>query len=165
MVATTSPGEDAVAAAKLVAELKDGEAADRAKALKSLRETKGVAFTDALAGVVAKLDGEARDQARTALEDRLAKLSIQALHEKLLDADAEVRRAAAAAVGQKMDRAFAPELIALLSDGESDVAKAAQAALRSLSGEDFGPKDGADEKAQKEAIKKWRAWWTKMQDK
>jgi HEAT repeat protein len=165
MVAVTSPGEDAAAAAKLVADLKDGDAADRDKALKALRETKGVAFTDALAGVVAKLDGEARDQARTALEDRLAKLSIQALHEKLLDADAEVRRAAAAAVGQKMDRAFAPELIALLSDGETDVAKAAQAALRSLSGEDFGPKDGADEKAQKEAIKKWRAWWTKMQDK
>jgi HEAT repeat protein len=165
MLVVTSPGEDAAAAAKLVADLKDGDAADRATALKALRETKGVAFTDALAGAVAKLEGEARDQARTALEDRLAKLSIQALHEKLLDADAEVRRAAAAAVGQKMDRAFAPELIALLSDAETDVAKAAQAALRSLSGEDFGPKDGADEKAQKEAIKKWRAWWTKMQDK
>jgi HEAT repeat protein len=167
MLVVTSPGEDAAAAAKLVADLKEGEgdAADRAAALKALRETKGVAYTDALAGAVAKLEGEARDQARTALEDRLAKLSIQALHEKLLDADAEVRRAAAAAVGQKMDRAFAPELIALLSDGETDVAKAAQAALRSLSGEDFGPKDGADEKAQKEAIKKWRAWWTKMQDK
>jgi HEAT repeat protein len=167
MIVVTSAGEDAAAAAKLVADLKEGEgdAAGRAAALKALRETKGVAFTDALAGAVAKLEGEARDQARTALEDRLAKLSIQALHEKLLDADAEVRRAAAAAVGQKMDRAFAPELIALLSDGETDVAKAAQAALRSLSGEDFGPKDGADERAQKEAIKKWRAWWTKMQDK
>jgi HEAT repeat protein len=137
-----SPGEDLAAAAKLADELAAADAAGRAKPLATLCEGKGVAYTDALAVGIGQLQGEARDQARAALEDRLAKLPVGALRERLLDADAELRRAAAAAAGQKMDREFAPELIHLLSD--DDAAAAARAALRALSGEDFGPADGAD---------------------
>jgi HEAT repeat protein len=160
-----SPGDDLAAAAKLADDLANADAAGRAKPLAALRDGKGVAYTDALAVAVGKLQGEARDQARTALEDRLAKLPVGALRERLLDADAELRRAAAAAAGQKMDREFAPELIHLLSDDDAAAAAAARAALRALSGEDFGPADGADKKAKAEAVKKWRAWWTKQQEK
>jgi hypothetical protein len=160
-----SPGEDLAAATKLADELTAADAAGRAKPLAALRDGKGVAYTDALAVAAGKLQGEARDQARTALEDRLAKLPVGALRERLLDADAELRRAAAAAAGQKMDREFAPELIHLLSDDDAEAAAAARAALRALSGEDFGPADGADKKAKAEAVKKWCAWWAKQQEK
>jgi HEAT repeat protein len=164
--AAASPGEDAADAARLADAVRAAADADgRARPLAGLRDGKGVAYTDALSGLVGKLEAEARDQARTALEDRLAKLSVGALHEKLLDADAEVRRAPAAAVGQKMDREFAPELILLLADDADGVAAAARSALRSLSGEDFGPAAGADDKARAEAVKKWRAWWAKQQEK
>ncbi len=41
---------------------------------------------------------------------------------------------------------------------------AARAALRSLTGENFGPPNAAEDKERIEAIRKWRAWWAKHED-
>jgi hypothetical protein len=152
-------------AARLADDLQKANADTRESVLAKLQERKGGAYTQALAGVIAKLDGMAKDDARTALVERLTRMTAATLKGYLTGDDAELRRAAALATAIREDKALIPQLIDLLDDSEADVARAAKAALKSLSGEDFGPGVKATDKERAEAVKKWRAWWEKRAEK
>jgi hypothetical protein len=131
------------------------------EALKKLREGKGVAYTDALAAAIPKLEGEALKKAREALAERMSRMTSATLEVKLTDDAAEIRRAAALAVAMTEDKAHTYKLIEMLSDPEATVAHAAHAALRELSGKDFGPAKGAGREERAKAILAWKEWWAK----
>jgi hypothetical protein len=134
----------------------------RAKALKELRDTRGSAYTEALAGAIPALDAEGKQQAREALADRLTRMKADVLREYLKNDNAEIRRAAALATGQKDAKVLVPDLIRLLDDPEAQVQRAAHAALREMAGKDFGPRTGASESERKKAVAAWQAWWKKQ---
>jgi hypothetical protein len=155
----SAPGSSAIdpEVARLSDELVNAPAASREQVLARLRDSKGAQYTDALARAIRKLDGTARDQAREALADRLARLTSKSLADKLQDEDSEVRRSAALAIAQKDDRAQIPRLIELLGDREAAVSSAAHAALKGMSGQDLG--SGAA------AIPRWKEWWSANEKK
>jgi hypothetical protein len=150
------------AATRLTGELLRATDEARAGIIKSLRDGRGGTYTEALAAVIPKLDGDTRQKARDALADRLTRMKPITLREYLKDRDAEMRRAAALAAGQKDARSLAPDLIRLLEDEEIMVRRAAQAALKEFAGADLGPRPGADEAERKKAIAAWQAWWKKQ---
>jgi hypothetical protein len=127
-------GEEAEAA-RLGASLADAKAQRRAQLLARYRDEKGVAFTLALAEAIPNLEGKFQDQARDALVERLKRMTIGTLQERLREEDPELRRAAAVACGRKRDETVIPDLIALLDDKDRDVAEAAGSGLRELTGE------------------------------
>jgi HEAT repeat protein len=136
--------------------------ADQQKALlDKLRDGKGAAYTDALAGAVPRLSGPVQRQARDALVQRLARMTTTTLRDKLQDEDAEVRRAAALACALKDARAQVPDLIPLLRDPDPAVAAAAETALKTLTGQDLGPGPNAGVEARLKAAGAWAAWWQK----
>jgi hypothetical protein len=153
------------AASRLADDLVRAGGERRAGLLKELRDTKGAEYTDALAGVIPRLEGAGRREARAALTDRLTRMKATTLREYLKDDDAEVRRAAALAVAQKDSKALAPDLIRLLSDPEPLVQRAAYVALKEVSGKDFGPRPGAGREERSRAIADWLAWWKKEAEK
>jgi hypothetical protein len=132
------------------------------QALGELRDRKGAAYTQALAGAIARLDGEARKKAREALAERLSRMTSATLGVKLEDDDPEVRRAAALAVAMKEDKAHTYKLIEMLDDREATVGNAAHAALKSLSGEDFGPAKDATREERAKAVLAWKAWCSRQ---
>jgi hypothetical protein len=150
------------AATRLTGELMRATGEARAGIIKSLRDGRGGTYTEALAAVIPKLDGDTRQKTRDALADRLTRMKPITLREYLKDKDAELRRAAALAAGQKDARSLAPDLIRLLEDEEIMVRRAAQAALKEFAGADLGPRPGANEAERKKAIAAWQAWWKKQ---
>jgi hypothetical protein len=146
-------------AARLSAELVQAPSSRQAALIEKLQQTKGVANTQALASAIPLLSGTAKQKARDALAERLARMTIQTVRDKLRDEQVEVRRAAALACAMKEDKKFVPDLINLLGDSERTVLRAAHAALKSLTGEDFGPKPDAGMAESLQAIAKWKAWW------
>ncbi len=162
--ANKSGDEDDVRAANLGKQLAaGGERGDAA--LKGLRDNKGAAYTEALAGAIARLDGDARKAAREALAERLSRMTSATLGVKLEDDDPEVRRAAALAVAMKEDKAHAYKLIEMLDDKEATVMHAAHAALKSLAGEDHGPAKDATRQEHAKAVLAWKEWWARQQKK
>jgi hypothetical protein len=133
----------------------------RLSLLNELRDTKGGEYTEALAEVIGRLEGQPRKQARAALADRLTRMKVAVLREYLKDEDVEIRRAAALAAAQKDAKILAPDVIRLLSDPEPMVERAAYAALKAISGKDFGPRSGADRSEKAKAIAAWELWWKK----
>jgi hypothetical protein len=129
--------------------------------LDKLRQGKGSAFTAALAQAIAKMEGGARQKAREALAERLARMNSSTLGEKLQDEDLEIRRAAALACAMRDDKTHFAKLIGLLQDPEPPVARAAQAALKSLSNQDLGPPEDASRAEKAKAVEAWKAWWEK----
>jgi HEAT repeat protein len=127
-----------------------------------MRDAKGVAFTQALAAAIPKLEGDVRKKAREALAERLARMTSATLGDKLRDDDLEVRRAAALACAMKEDRTHVERLILLLDDPEPPVQRAAYAALKSLSGEDHGPAADASRAERTKAMAAWQGWWLKQ---
>jgi HEAT repeat protein len=79
--------------------------------------------------------------------------------------DAEMRRGAVLAAAMKDDKAHVPDLIDRLTDEEEVVVRAARAGLKSLTSQDFGPKNGATKAECKAAAAAWRAWWAKHPSK
>jgi hypothetical protein len=150
--------------ARLGKELVQAAGSQRDKLLDKMRDGKGVVYTDALAGAIKQLDGEARKKAREALADRMARMTSATLGAKLEDDNPEVRRAAALAVAMNEDKAHVERLIGLLDDKEKTVNRAAYAALKSLSGEDHGPSADATPEERKKAVAAWRAWWKKEKE-
>jgi HEAT repeat protein len=130
--------------------------------LDRLRDGKGAAYTDALAGAAPRLTGAAQRQARDALVQRLTRMTSTTLRDKLQDDDAEVRRAAALACAMKDARGQVPDLISLLRDPEPAVAQAAGTALKSLTGQDLGPGPDAGAEERLKAAGAWAAWWKKQ---
>jgi hypothetical protein len=148
-------------AARAGDELLQAPPARREAVLAKLRDSKGAEYTDALAYAIHRLDGPARAQARDALADRLTRMSVKTLGDKLRDDDLEVRRAAALAVAMKEDRTHVPRLIELLEDPEAPVAHAAHAALKALSSQDFGPGPEAARADVARAVAGWKNWWSR----
>jgi hypothetical protein len=140
--------------ALMARELSQAPVEQRGPLVEKYRDGKGVMFTEALAGAIPQLDGEAKSKARDALAERLTRMKSDTLVRYFQDQDAEIRRAAALAAAMKEDKALIGGLISLLDDPEPAVKRAAHAALKDLSGEKFGP--SADE---------WKRWWKNREGK
>lgn len=138
--------------AGLAEELVKAPDTERAAVLQKLRDGKGVEFTEALASAIPHLSGAARQDARAALSERLARKTAETLKNYLGDDDPEIRRAAALACASKGMKNFVPLLIPLLRDRSEDVGKAACVALKELTGQDLGTSPTA-----------WKEWWDKQQ--
>jgi hypothetical protein len=148
------------AAARLADDVQRASGERRSALLKKLRDTKGAEYTEALAGVISRLDVGGRHEARATLADRLTRFKDTTLREYLKDDDKEIRRAAAIAAAQRDSKSLVPDLIRLLNDSEALVERAAYAALKELSGKDFGPRStGADRATRDKAIAAWQSWW------
>jgi hypothetical protein len=104
----------------------------RDEVLHHLKTAEGEHHTQALVRAIPHLSSDARDRARQALAERLARLSTSALHDWLHDASAEMRRAAAKACAIQGATTLVPELRRLVEDADAEVAKAARAALAEL---------------------------------
>jgi hypothetical protein len=141
----TPPGQ-------LAEQLLRAPAADRGAILEKLRDRKGTEYTEALTGAIARLEGQAKEDARDALAKRLERMKAATLAEYLKDEEPEIRRAAALACASKELKDQIPALIPLLRDPSAAVAKAAHDALKSLSGQNLGPDAAA-----------WQDWWKKQQ--
>jgi HEAT repeat protein len=124
-----------------------------------LKNGKGADYTEAIALAIPKLEGEAQENAREALAERLTRMTAKTLKAYLQDDDPELRAAAARACAMKEEKAVAPELITLLDDPDDRARGAAHAALRDLAGQDLGPKAGASPEERRAAADRWRAWW------
>ncbi len=134
----------------------------QASLVDTMRDAKGVAYTQALAAAIPKLEGDVRKKAREALAERMARMASATLGDKLREDAPEVRRAAALACAMKEDRAHVERLIELLDDPEMSVQRAAYAALKSLSGEDHGPAVDASLAERAKSVAAWRGWWVKQ---
>ncbi len=149
-----------------VAELTAAAGSERGPRLKQvlieLEQRRGDEVIAALGSAAASYEGETQDLARDLLVRNLKRQGAAVIKEKLKDDKAEVRAAAARSVGSKQ-MSLGGALIDLLEDSEANVREAAHQALVRLSrGVDFGPDDQATAKEQAEAVKKWRAWWSKQ---
>lgn len=148
---TAPPAAANAPPARLADEVVRASAAEQDALIQKLRDNKGVEHTEALASAIPRLDGAAKQKARDALAQRLARLKADTLTEYLQDEDAEIRRAAALACAQKELKSHIPRLIPLLRDRQAGVAEAAHSALVKLSGQSLGPDPDA-----------WEAWWKKQ---
>jgi hypothetical protein len=146
-------------AAKLTADVIAAEPEARAILLAKLRDNKGGVNTEALARAAAKLTGDAQQQARDALLQRLKRMAAITLIEMLKDENQEIRRTAATACATKEDKQYIPHLINLLSDPESSVVHAARTSLIALAKQDFGPEPDAGPGDKTKAILAWKNWW------
>jgi hypothetical protein len=146
-------------ASQLAGDLVKSNEQARADLLQQLRDGKGSQYTQALAGVIARLDVAGRKQAREALTTRLVRMKPGTLREYLSDESTEIRRSAALAAGEKNSKMLVPELIGLLGDSEALVATAAHKALKKIAGRDFGPEVGASRAETTRSIRAWQAWW------
>ncbi|HEY1861536.1 MAG TPA: HEAT repeat domain-containing protein [Gemmataceae bacterium] len=103
--------------------------------LKELKDSKGVVYSQALAQAIPQLSGKYQAKARSALVERMKRMTASTLRTKLGDEDREIRYAAAVACGRKQDQTLVHELNELLDDSEPIIAQAAQASIKSLSGD------------------------------
>jgi HEAT repeat protein len=138
-----------VRGARLARDLLRADPLRREMLLNRYRDTKGAAYTHALAGVIAGFKGAEKEKAREALAQRLTRMTADTLRDKFADEDAEVRHAAVAACARKRDRSLLPDLIALLEGPEPLTARLAEESLDELTGQHF-PHPAA-----------WKEWWKK----
>lgn len=131
--------------------------------LKTYRDGKGADFTEALALAIPQLNGDRQRKGREALAERLTRMKESTLAEYLADEQMEIRIAAARACVVKRSKALIPRLIPLVRETRGGVADAAHRALKELSGQDFGPKDGANREERLQAAREWLAWWKKQE--
>lgn len=134
-------------AARLSREVLQADRFHQLTLLGNLRDSKGLAYTLALAGAIPGLRGDMQETARQYLTDRLTRMTAETLRDKLGDDDPEVRRAAVMACTRKGKKELVPDLIALLGGDEPVTTRLAQAGLKELTGRDF------------EAPAAWQAWW------
>ena len=103
-----------------------------------------------------------KKEARQALAERLTRMTAETLRTMMRGDDIELRRGATLAAAMKDDKAHIPDLIDRLSDPHELVLRAAKAGLKSLTGQNFGPADGASESQKQAAIVEWKAWLAKQ---
>ena len=128
------------------------------RVLEEVANRQGSEYTELLAKAVAAMAPENKEIARGLLARRLLRMTEETLREKLKDQDTEVRAMAARAAGYKGLTAGYPELVALLRDKSPAAAAEAKATLVKLSGEDFGPPEGAKGIEWYDASKRWEKW-------
>jgi hypothetical protein len=131
------------------------------KVLTELSQRKGSEAVSVLGtAVAAAYDSDDRKTARELLDRSLSRQSADVLKECFKNDRAEVRAAAARAAAEKGVK-FGKELIDLLADDDVAVRQAAHQALVTLNrGKDLGPDAKADAPERKEAIARWREWWS-----
>jgi HEAT repeat protein len=135
-------------AAKLSDALSDARGAFfQEQLLARYRDSKGVAYTLALARTIPRIEGTFQDKARNALVARLTRMTAATLQERLGEEEPELRRAAALAFARKGDSDAVPAIIGLLGDKDGEVIDAAVSGLRGLTGKQFS------------APEEWQAWW------
>ena len=99
---------------------------------------------------------------RTALAERLTRMTAETLRTMAKSEDAELRRAAVLAMAMKDDKAHLPDLVAALLDDEELVVRAAKAGLKSLTNQDFGPPTNASVSEKRIAAENWQNWLNKQ---
>ena len=129
-----------------------------AATLAECRTGRGSAYTAAMVRAMPKLAEAERQTARSALAERLTRMTANTLKSQLADPEPELRRAAAVAAGVKREAELAPSLADRAADADDEVAQAARLALRIISGRDFGPQPGADAAAKQKARGDWVKW-------
>jgi HEAT repeat protein len=144
---------------QLCDELVKAKGDEQTSVLAHLRDAKGIDNTDALALAIPKLSGAIQRETRDALAQRLTRMTVATLRDKLQEDAVEVRRAAALACGRKKATEYIPDLLQLLDDPEVAVIQAARTALKELTGEDFGPDEEAGQRGRASAAAAWRKWW------
>jgi HEAT repeat protein len=145
----------------VAAELMGTADADWDKTLARIRDTKGDAYTKGLVQAIKQLAGDRAKAARSALAERLTRMTAETLRSMMKDKEVELRRGAVLAMAMKDDKAHIPDLITALLDEEESVVRAARAGLKAVSGEDFGPKLGASLADRAAAAKAWLDWLRK----
>jgi hypothetical protein len=149
-------------AARLCREVLQAAADQQPMLIDRLKDSKGVAYSDALAAAIPRLSGPAQGKARDALAERLSRMTANTLRGKLTEEDVEVRIAAIQACVNKEEQPLVGELIPLLSDPTDRVARAAHKALKYLTNQDFGPAPDATAVERARALAAWKAWWQKQ---
>jgi hypothetical protein len=157
--------DPATPAGKLSQELVKATTQEQAAVLAKLRDSKGVVFTEALAGAIPHLSSGAKSKARDALAERMTRMSPATLRDKFKEPDPEIRRAAILAAAMSEDKSFVPDILTLLSDPSPTVWHAVPVALKLLSGQDFGPKVNASPAEREQARTRWDEWWRKSNTK
>jgi HEAT repeat protein len=137
---------DEAEAARLSVALIQARGDRRDALLKQYGSEKGLVYTLALAAAIPGIEGKFQDRVREALEQRLTRMTVSTLRERLREEDRELRRAAAAALAGKRDESAVPDLVTLLDDKDPDVAEAAGSGLRLVTGKSFTD------------AKEWREW-------
>jgi len=135
---------------------------ERSDLVRSMRDSKGVSFTEALLWVIPMLDESGRREVRVALAERFTRLKDATLRDYLRDEESEIRRAAALAAAARESRALIPDLIERINDSEELVRRAAQTSLKELTGKDFGPGPGSTMTETSKAYQAWLSWWKKQ---
>lgn len=142
--------------------LLEAKGEDRAKLLKEYTAKTGKNgddYTEALAVVIPRMQGDDRSSAREALATRMTRLSARQLARDLKDPDAEIRAAAVVASEAKELREHIPLIIDKLDDLDPYVVRAALTVLKKMTKQDFGPERGATREEHDKAVKEWKAWW------
>jgi hypothetical protein len=152
---SNEPSPVAMLSQELIKATPQNEAAVLAK----LRDSKGVAYTDALATAIPDLNGPLKTKARDALAARLTRMSQITLREKFKDSSAEIRRAAILAAAMNDDKTFIPDILNLLKDPSATVWHAVPVALRSLTGKEFELATNSSPTEREQAKGRWEAWW------
>ena len=125
--------------------------------LEELRDRKGSVYTEALAHAITVVDDDVKPIARGLLASRLIRMTDRTLKAKIKDSNPDVRAAAALAIGYKGSPLY-EDLVAALRDKSALVAKNAHDVLVKMSGEDYGPAEGASGMQWFHASKRWEAW-------
>jgi hypothetical protein len=108
---------------------------------------------------------KSQQQARELLDHSLSGITDKELRDKLKDDLVEVRASAARVVGEK-GLHYDKELIDLLEDDNGELRQAARMALMRLNARtDFGPTRTADAAERARAVRRWRDWLTKQDDR
>jgi hypothetical protein len=126
------------------------------------REGKDERYTDGLAYAIPLLKGKLQVRVREALVERLSRLPVESLRDRLEDDHPELHQAAALATIRKADMDMVPDLIALLLDSDAELAQGARKTLERLTGEAFGPGAGDSPEERIAAAAEWRAWWRRQ---
>ena len=155
--------DDKTERGKLAKEVVQATGAKQDKLIEQYRDAKGVTYTEALAGAIPHLSGEAKLKARDALAERLARMKADTLTNYLKDEEAEIRRAAALACALKESKAHVPQLIEMLRETDPVVERAVLAALKDLTGQNFGPPANATAEQRDKAVAAWKEWWARQQ--
>jgi len=153
-------------AATLAATLLRSSESQWAVTLRKIRDSNGSVNTQALALAADRLEGVRLLDVRTALAERLTRLSAETLRAYSRAKDyPELRRAAVLAMAMKDDKSHIPDLIEVLLDEEELVVRAAKAGLKALTGQDFGPPPFASAHDKRLAVEAWKQWWELQRQK
>jgi HEAT repeat protein len=125
-----------VETARLSAQLIQTRGVKQTQLITKFKDREGDAYSLALADAIPQMKAKNQEQARKVLAERMSRLAVPVLRDRLRDDDREIRRAAAQASALKESDDLIPDLLDLLEDSDPAVVEAAQSALQRLTGKD-----------------------------